>query len=77
MKIGMKMLGMMVIHVVVVVCSFIYTRPILTKSNFKTTLLFNNSSNMVCPIDQLLLESERPFNSKHFDTSFEQIGQKI
>ena len=35
------------------------------------------SSNMVCPIDRLLLESWRPFNSKHFDTSFKQIGQNI
>ena len=30
---------------------------------------------MVCPIDRILLESWRPFNS-HFDTSFEQIGKK-
>ena len=32
---------------------------------------------MVCSIDQLLLESQRPFNSKHVDTSFEQTGQNV
>ena len=42
-----------------------------------TTLLFENSPNMVCPIDQFLLESERPFSSQHFDTSFEQIDRKF
>ena len=32
---------------------------------------------MVCPIDQSLLESEKPFNSEDFDTSFDQIDRKI
>ena len=31
---------------------------------------------VVCRIGQRLLESERPFNSQQFDTSFQQIGKK-
>ena len=36
-----------------------------------------SSNNMLCPIDKRLLESKKPFNSKHFDTSFDQIDRKM
>ena len=31
---------------------------------------------MVYPIDKSLLESQKPFDSEHFDTSFDQIDEK-
>ena len=36
----------------------------------------SHSADKVCPIDKLLLESYRPINFEHFDTSFDQIHQK-